>query len=145
MTISCLLEFTKKVSRAYSARSQPVAQQFGITNTAFDILMFLANNPEYYTARDISTYRNMKPNVVSIHVDRLVKEGYLRRESIPEDRRKIRLICTSKAQPVIAQGQTMQRAFFQHLTAGLSTWDLETFNHCFRVMGANADTPEEKI
>ena len=40
--------------------------------TAFDILMFLANNPEYKTARDIVEIRKIKANLVSVNVDRCV-------------------------------------------------------------------------
>ena len=43
--------------------------------------MFLANNPEYTTARDIVEVRKIKANLVSINVDKLVGEGYLRREA----------------------------------------------------------------
>ena len=37
----------------YENLCQPVCRECGIAQTALDILMFLANNPEYYTAREI--------------------------------------------------------------------------------------------
>lgn len=42
--------------------------------------------------------RKIKANLVSVHVDRLVKEGYLERRAVEGDRRKTELICTQKAQ-----------------------------------------------
>ena len=140
MTVSCLLEFTQQVNTAYSAHCEPLCQKFQISRTSFDILLFLANNPELYTAKDVSVYRNIKPNVVSVHVDQLVNDGYLLRTPIPEDRRKIRLRCTPKAGPVISAGQQMQKDFHEHLISGLSTQELDTFKRCFQVITRNAET-----
>ena len=39
--------------------------------------LFLANNPDYKTARDIVEVRHIKANLVSMNVDKLVQEGYL--------------------------------------------------------------------
>lgn len=64
---------------------------------AVDILLFLANNPGRDTARDICTYRKLKPAIVSFHVDKLAREGYLLRQAVPGDRRKCRLVPTEKA------------------------------------------------
>ena len=61
----------------YENLCQPVCRECGIAQTALDILMFLANNPEYYTARDICRVRGIKANLVSFHVEKLVQEGYL--------------------------------------------------------------------
>lgn len=79
--------------------------------TAFDILMFLANNPEFDTARDIVECRYIKANLVSVNVESLVREGYLTREKSPDDRRKIRLVCTEKARPVVEWGRQLQSQF----------------------------------
>ena len=45
---------------------------------AFDILLFLANNPEYKTASDIVGYRGIKANLISVNVDKLVHDRYLK-------------------------------------------------------------------
>ena len=66
--------------------------------------MFLGNNPECKTARDIVEIRKIKANLVSVNVDKLVKEGYLTRNSIEGDRRKIELQCTEHALPIIEKG-----------------------------------------
>ena len=90
-------------------------QKVKITTNSFDILMFLGNNLQYQTARDIVKVRNIKANLVSINVDKLIKEGYLKREAIEGDRRKTKLVCTTKAQPVIREGQQLQQEFVDHL------------------------------
>ena len=54
-----------------------------------DILLFLHNNPGYDTARDICTYRQLKPALVSLYIENLVQLGFLAREGVPEDRRRM--------------------------------------------------------
>ena len=106
------IEITMKLSAAYSAVCRPLCHELNLPQTAFDILMFLANNPEYTTARDIVEVRKIKANLVSINVDKLVGEGYLRREVDTADRRKTHLLCTDKAGAVIEQGAPFRTALW---------------------------------
>ena len=82
------IEFAEKLSKAYSETCKPLCHELNIPQTAFDILLFLANNPEYKTARDIVEIRKIKANLVSVNVDKLVNEGYLERKSVEGDRKK---------------------------------------------------------
>ena len=111
------MEFSRKLALAYTAVCKPLCQTLKLPQTAFDILLFLANNPAYQTAADIVEVRKIKANLVSVNVDKLVRDGYLTREPMPGDRRKTRLLCTEKAQPVIMQGRQLQSAFLQRLFA----------------------------
>ena len=65
------IAFARKMSAAYTAVCKPLCQSLHLPQTAFDILMFLGNNPEYSTARDIVEVRQIKANLVSVNVDRL--------------------------------------------------------------------------
>ena len=47
------IEFAQKINLAYNSVCKPFLHKINLPQTAFDILMFLANNPEYTTARDI--------------------------------------------------------------------------------------------
>lgn len=123
------MEFALKTAVAYSAVCKPLCQELKIPQTAFDILLFLANNPSYKTASDIVEVRKIKANLVSVNVDRLVQEGYLIREAVEGDRRKTQLICTEKAAPLIERGQKLQRAFGERLMENI---DPETRNAFFR-------------
>lgn len=144
MNMSTLLSFTTRIEGAYEVMCRPLLAQFDISRTSFDILMFLSNNPDRYTAKEISATRNIKANVVSMHVDRLVRDGYLQRQSVEWDRRKVRLVCTEKAQPIIDRGRDMQRAFFLSLVEGLSPEELEGFRFCLQTIAKNADLLQSK-
>ena len=119
------IEISFKTAQAYSAMCKPLCQELKLPQTAFDILMFLANNPDCTTARDI--------------VDRLVQEGYLERRAVAGDRRKTQLLCTEKAQPVIARGREVQERFFARLLHNTDAATREAFFHTMEVIGKNLD------
>ena len=131
------MEFAHKFARAYAAACKPLCRELKLPQTAFDILMFLANNPGYRTAGDIVEVRRIKANLVSVNVDKLVREGYLRRETVEGDRRKTLLVCTERAQPVIDRGRAAQESFSRQLTEGLTEAELDVFFRCFTVLGEN--------
>ena len=110
------IEFSRKLSLAYESMCKPLCHELKLPQTAFDILMFLANNHEFKTARDIVEVRKLKANLVSVNIDKLVNEGYLIRKN---DRRKVQLLCTDKAQPIISRGQQLQEHFVEQLFADI--------------------------
>ena len=138
MNFTTFTAVTRKIQSAYGNMCGPLCRKYGLARTSFDILMFLHNNPRYCTARQISQMRNLKPNVVSQHVDRLVRDGYLERQEMEGDRRKIRLLCTGLAEPVCREGSLLQKQFYTGLTENLTRQDLEGVKHCFRVIAENA-------
>ena len=133
------VEFANKTGLAYSAVCKPLCQKLHLPQTAFDILMFLANNPSYTTARDIVEVRHIKANLVSVNVDKLVQEGYLERYAVASDRRKTKLLCTGKADPIIRRGRAVQNAFFKRLLDHVEPADQEVFFRTMELIGKNLD------
>ena len=129
----------KRLMDAYSAAMQPLSREFAIPQTAAEILLFLANNPENRTAKDICTMRRLKPGIVSLHVDTLVTLGFLERKSVPGDRRKLHLEPTEKASSIIARGRQMQERFAQTLAQGLSPEELSCFARCMETISQNLE------
>ena len=127
--------YTRRILDAYAAVMQPLSAELDMAQNAVDILLFLANNPGLDTARDICTYRKLKPGIVSFHVDNLVRGGYLLRTAT----RRCRLVCTDKAAPIIARGQALQEQFAAQMSAGLAPDALETFQRCLTAFAQNLD------
>lgn len=133
------IENAYKILQVYGALCKPLCQEIKMPQTAFDILMFLANNPEYSTARDIVEIRKIKANLVSINVDKLVQEGFLERQSIANDRRKTKLICTEKAQPIIDKGHKLQENFIEKLFENIDENSREIFKRTIENIEINLD------
>lgn len=133
------IEFAKKLDQAYSILCKPLCQELKLPQTAFDILMFLSNNPQYKTARDIVEIRKLKANLVSINVDKLVKEGYLIRKEVKNDRRKSELICTDKASYVVERGRALQQRFKENLFIGIDEDTQKVLSEAINTMEYNID------
>lgn len=131
--------FAQKMSVAYQEQFKVLCKKFHLSQTAFDILLFLANNPQYKTARDIVEIRRLKANLVSMNVNRLVDEGYLERKEVPEDRRKTELLCTKKPQPIIQKGQELQNQFFTLLFEKVKPEQKQVFFEVVQQMVNNLD------
>lgn len=131
------IAISRKIALAYSAVCKPLCRQLELPQTAFDILMFLGNNPDYKTASEIVEIRHIKANLVSVNVDRLVREGYLTRRGVEGDRRKTELLCTKKAQPIIARGRQLQNAFSERLFAGMDEEARRAFSEAMHLIEHN--------
>ncbi|MCI6865434.1 MAG: MarR family transcriptional regulator [Oscillibacter sp.] len=131
------IAISRKIALAYSAVCKPLCRQLELPQTAFDILMFLGNNPDYKTASEIVEIRHIKANLVSVNVDRLVREGYLTRRGVEGDRRKTELLCTEKAQPIIARGRQLQNAFSERLFAGMDEEARRAFSEAMHLIEHN--------
>ena len=138
-TASKMFNGANRFIEAYHTVLQPICKETGLPPMAVDILMFIANNPESGTAKDICRCRGLKTGIVSVHIDRLVNEGLLLRQSVAGDRRKTQLVCTDKANSIIEKGREKQRSFAKSLLDGLSDSDIETFCSCLAVMSLNIE------
>ena len=127
MKASDYLIISKKTICAYNKMCSPILEKYDIPQVSFDILMFLTNNPEYVTAQDISEIKGLKKNLVSVHVEKLVNTGLLERGFVSGDRRKVSLRCTTKAEPIIANGLAVQKSFYERITNGIAVEDWAAF------------------
>ena len=134
-----IFSHANKMTQAYHVMLAPLCREAGMPPLAMDILLFLANNPDCTTARDIVEFRKIKANLVSVNVDRLVQEGYLERRAVAGDRRKTELLCTEKARPVIERGRAVQNAFFARLLTNTDEPTREAFFRTMEIIGKNLD------
>lgn len=137
--INMSIEFAHKMSLAYSATCKTLCRELKLPQTAFDILMFLANNPDYKTASDIVEVRKIKANLVSVNVEKLVRDGYLERKAVEGDRRKVELICTKKAEPVIENWKKLQQDFVEQILSGVDEEKRKKMAEILNQMEKNLD------
>lgn len=137
LNASQLSAFSRRLTEAYAGAMRPLSEETGLPQGAVDILMFLANNPGRDTAREVCACRGMKPGIVSLYVENLARQGYVERQSVPGDRRKCRLVCTERAEPVIRRGRALQERFARRLTEGIPPEELEACHRCFLTFEEN--------
>ncbi len=135
-----LFSAANKIVEAYHKVLTPLCKETGLPPVAIDILMFLADNPENNTANNICRYRGLKSGIVSVHVDRLVNEGYLVRENLSNDRRKTLLVCTEKSQEIVNKGRKLQKTFSQKICENIEDDELKVFHRCMEKIDENIET-----
>ena len=118
------IDFARKLELAYHQQCKDLCHEFHLKQTGFDILMFLGNNPQYKYAKDIVEIRKIKANLVSIHVDQLVDQGYLSRIDVPGDRRKVK---------------AFQNHFFSSLFSDIDEKHQKIFKETLELMKKNID------
>ena len=134
-----MASFAKKFTRVYNTMMQPLCEELNMPETAVDILMYFANNPDMNTARDVCRFKFLKSGIVSFHIDRMVNEGLLERRTEPGDRRICRLVCTEKAAPIIEKGRALQKQFGRAITAGLDEATMETLKFSMQTVNNNLE------
>lgn len=133
------IDFTRKLELVYHQQCQTICKEFDLKQIGFDILMFLGNNPQYKHARDIVEIRKIKANLVSIHIEQLVEQGYLSRTQVKGDRRKVELVLNDKANEIIKKGQKFQKDFFTSLFFNVDEKHQKIFEETLQQMEKNLD------
>lgn len=120
MNSTKLLQFSKQFGKYCDRRFAPLCAEYGLTIREVNILLFLANNPCYTTARDITEYRGISKSQVSQAVDFLVELGFLTRRADVDDRRLLHLSITAEGQTVTQKALAIQAECGTRLLTGLT-------------------------
>ena len=71
-----LLRFSRQFERFYEHQFAPLLERTGLTMREIHVLLFLANNPGYDTARDVAEYRGLVKSQVSQAVEEARKGAF---------------------------------------------------------------------
>lgn len=137
MVISDLLSGAKSFHKIYNQSIQTAASRHGLSLMDGDVILFLYNNPDYDTAKDISTFRMLAKSGVSASVESLTGLGYLEGREDTADRRKIHLKLTEAAIPVARDLKQTQQDFFDRLNRGISEEERQIFTDLLKRMMDN--------
>ena len=115
-----LLQFSQQFGKFYACQFTPLLERTGLTMREVHVLLFLANNPDYDTARDVTLYRGMSKSQVSQAVDLLCAQGLLQRTPDGADRRMVHLSITPAGRPLARECQALQERCGARLLDGLA-------------------------
>ena len=134
-----LLVSGQEMKRLYEKQFEGVCQRYQINQNEADILVFLANNPGFDTARDIVEMRMIVKSYVSTSVENLIKKGLLVRIPDENDRRVIHLHLTDKTIPIIADARAEQERFIKILFTGMTADEIKRFETLLAMIFDNAN------
>ena len=139
-----LLAFRQTSHHLYVKLFGNVCGEYHLTQIEMDVLLFLANNPEFQTATDIVSVRHLAKSQVSMAVDKLAKAGYLLRKNDERNQRRMLLSITPAAQPIVERGRECQQRFGQELLRDVSEDELQTMNAVMEKLLHNVRTAYEE-
>ena len=132
-----------RAQKAYARVLDPICKQWELTRNELDVLLFLANNPEFDRAADIVVNRGIAKSHVSLSVTTLEARGFLLRQPDPEDRRTVHLKLIGDAWKIADAGQKAQQSFFSRIHQGITREELDHWRAFTRKVGENIRNLEE--
>ena len=144
MNTTKLLQLSKQFGRYCDRRFAPLCARYGLTMREVHVLLFLANNPGYDTARDIVELRGLAKSQVSQAVELLAGRGLLGRTADGADRRVVHLALTEAGGDRAARCQAIQAACGRQLLEGLKPEESAQFSRLLAKVFARAEQLAEK-
>jgi len=134
-----------RAQKGYARLMDPLCKKWELTRNELDVLLFLANNPEFDRAVDIVNNRGLSKSHVSLSISNLESKGLLRREEDTADRRTVHLHLEPSAKEITEAGQMAQRRFFSYLHQGVTQEQIDLMIDFARKVNDNIKNIEEVI
>ena len=128
------LSLFKKI---YDQSLEPVCKKYQLTRMELDILLFLANNPGYETAKDIIERRRLTKSHVSTSLKDLERRDLVQKEYYPGNQKTAHLKLSSASIQMVAEGQQAQKKFFQTVFRDFNPEDVSRMEDYFERMRKN--------
>ncbi|QSX05371.1 winged helix-turn-helix transcriptional regulator [Sedimentibacter sp. zth1] len=129
---------TSKLNSLYNNVFTKAAANAGLSKPEADVLIFIANNPQYKTARDIVIHRGLSKSCVSKAIEPLINKGLLCIKTNKKDRRFQYLSITDKANSTIEILHKAQNDYFRLITKSISSEDIEKYLYVIDKFAENA-------
>lgn len=135
-----VIEMRHILTHLYQKLFHDLLRQYEMTQLEVDILLFLANNPDYDTAADLVKKRHLTKSHVSKSIDDLVKKGLIKRHYYADNHKVIHLRLTKASELIIAQGREIQNEFTQIIHQNISKQDMNTASMVLQTLVENAES-----
>ena len=127
----------------YPKQLEPVCEKHSLTRVEMDILLFLANNPEFDTAKDIVEFRGIAKSYVSAGISSLEERGYIERNFKDGNRKTIHLTLTKYASDAIRDGREVQKQFFGKLKNGITEEEMKAIQSVLKKVLENIENVQK--
>lgn len=100
----------------------------GIHQSQHRVLMYIAKEGEVASQKRIAETFGVTPSAIARSLKSLESEGYIVRESIPDDSRYNRIIITQKGKDIVERSKEMFGETDEQAFGDLSDEDMQKFN-----------------
>ena len=135
---------SRGLGKLYARLFTPLLEEWGLTQAEADILLFLANNPGYDTARDMAEKRHLAKSHISAGIEALAGRGLLERSLQEGNRKTIHLRLTAAADPIVEEGRALQRRYGELLFRGFTQEEICRLSRWLDRVTENVDAALEE-
>lgn len=132
-----MLRVSWNCGKLYDSLCDPVGAEYKLTQNEMDVILFLYNNKELNTAKEISNYRAISKSLVCKSVKSLTERGFITSVQDDIDRRMQHLFLTEQAAPVAEELKKVHSQFTAELSKGVSPEERETLHAILEKVAKN--------
>lgn len=140
-----LLKLIHSMKKLYDNLCMDVMKRYELTRSELDILLFLYNNPDNDSARDIVEKRGLSKSHASMGIEKLIQKGCIKAKQDKKDKRRYHLYLLESSQPIIKDGLKAQQCFMEILFKDISKEEVECMKHILKQMSENMINGKEVI
>lgn len=134
-----LLTNMAQCRKLYNLMLAPAGEEYQLAQIEVHILLFLKNNPEFNTARDIEKYRGLSKSNISNALERLSRRDFLKIQRDLKNRRINRIFLKDAGEAAANALRLRQAEFFQVLLQDIPEDMLQTVQLFFQKTNHNAE------
>jgi len=119
---------------AVEARLEAALSPVGLSLAKAGVLHYLAEAPGPVALSDLAKHQNCVRSNITQLIDRLEKEGLVRRRADPDDRRSVRAALTAAGQRIYARAIRLLAAEQRAIVSSLSPGDAASLRSALQVL-----------
>lgn len=133
-----LLRF-QNFNKLYKKLQNDICDKYNISHIELDIILFLYNNPQHDTAKDLVQLRGIAKSYISKSIDLLLKKGLITTIEDEKDRRKIHIKIKDKSLNIVEEGKIVQSKFLNIIYKDISQEEKDNLQNILNKIAKNVE------
>lgn len=142
--VSSMMNFVN-IQRLWMQRHlEPIAKKYKLKMSDLSLMLLLHINKGIQTAKDVSTFSDLKRGNISLLVKYLSCKGFINQLAVEGDRRMKKLVLTSKCDEILEECDEIMVKLFKLSLDGIEEEDLLRAREVFTKMYENIIKEEKR-
>lgn len=142
--VSSMMNFVN-IQRLWMQRHlEPIAKKYKLKMSDLSLMLLLHINKGIQTAKDVSTFSDLKRGNISLLVEYLSCKGFINQLAVEGDRRMKKLVLTSKCDEILEECDEIMVKLFKLSLDGIEEEDLLRAREVFTKMYENIIKEEKR-
>lgn len=136
-TLGNLMKNLSQFRKAYAKLCYPQLAPYALSPCEIDMMIFLSNNPDINTAKELTVLLGVAKSLIARSVDNLVKRNFLTITIDEKDRRIQHLSLAPDSDEILALIKNKQQEISTYATQGIPKEDLDKLQEVLSIINQN--------